>query len=319
MRRYRIVEDENSTGSLNSPMEPRESEFPFTQAAAPISFQSKSQRNAVILFSLTTVLLFADQNLMAPNLTAIAEDFGFDEDEKDRKLGGDISLAFFLLGAPASLLIGILADTAERPFVFACTVLIGEGACFASYFTKTYEMLYVCRAITGFAVGGAFPVIYSVLGDMFAADSRHKVSAIVSFGVGAGIAVGQAIAGYIGPTFGWRVPFLLVSFPAIGCALAVLFFVDDPERGAMEQAVLEKSEDDGILLVPISSQTDISSKQENKSTPPKQGRDSDGIMLNRDSTIQGEDSPLAVRNFFKLISTPTMLLALIQGAPGKKQ
>jgi len=42
-------------------------------------------------------LLFGDQNLLAPNLTAAADEFGFDDEEKDRKLCGDIALAFFCL------------------------------------------------------------------------------------------------------------------------------------------------------------------------------------------------------------------------------
>jgi MFS family permease len=116
------------------------------------------------LFSLTTVLLFADQNLMSPNLTAIADDFGLDAADRDRMLGGDISLAFFLLGAPASFLVGHLADTCDRAAVFAWTVGIGESACLATYWVSTYRQLYVCRAVTGFSVGGALPVIYSTMG-----------------------------------------------------------------------------------------------------------------------------------------------------------
>jgi MFS family permease len=101
---------------------------------------------------------------MSPNLTAIAKDFGLDDEERDRKLGGDISLAFFLLGAPASFLVGFLADTCDRPVLFAWTVGIGECACLLTYWASTYGQLYVCRAVTGFSVGGALPVIYSVLG-----------------------------------------------------------------------------------------------------------------------------------------------------------
>lgn len=49
--------------------------------------QQNERRWAVALFSVTTILLFADQNLMAPNLSAIAKDFGFDEAQRDQKLG----------------------------------------------------------------------------------------------------------------------------------------------------------------------------------------------------------------------------------------
>jgi hypothetical protein len=57
---------------------------------------SGKRRWAVALFSACTILLFADQNLMSPNLTAIATDFGFSNEERDQKLGGQIALAFFV-------------------------------------------------------------------------------------------------------------------------------------------------------------------------------------------------------------------------------
>jgi hypothetical protein len=57
---------------------------------------SGERRRAVTLFSACTILLFADQNLMSPNLTAIAADFGFSDEERDKKLGGQIALAFFV-------------------------------------------------------------------------------------------------------------------------------------------------------------------------------------------------------------------------------
>jgi len=41
--------------------------------------------------------MFDDQNLMGPNLTLIAEDFGM-TDVKDQYLGGLVPLVFWLLG-----------------------------------------------------------------------------------------------------------------------------------------------------------------------------------------------------------------------------
>jgi hypothetical protein len=102
------------------------------------------KRWTVVLYSLTTILLFADQNLLAPNLSQAAEEFGFDNNERDKKLGGDIALAFFVLGAPASFMVGCGADSdsISRSFLFGLIVLIGEGACFLTYFTTTYRGLY---------------------------------------------------------------------------------------------------------------------------------------------------------------------------------
>ena len=78
----------------------------FNDANSPIMVKDKmnnwQRKYTLFLYSITTVLLFADQNLLAPNLSAAAEEFGFENDERDKRLGGDIALAFFLLGAPAS-------------------------------------------------------------------------------------------------------------------------------------------------------------------------------------------------------------------------
>jgi hypothetical protein len=166
---HRISSQETLQNSphLPSPLSSRESSSSMggSITAETINTSTVGERRwALAVFSLTTILLFADQNLMSPNLTTIADDFGLDAVERDKKLGGDISLAFFLLGAPASFLVGFLADTFDRSVVFALTVVIGECACLATYWVQTYSQLYVCRAITGFSLGGALPVIYSVLG-----------------------------------------------------------------------------------------------------------------------------------------------------------
>jgi MFS family permease len=296
---------------------------------------------------------------MSPNLTAIAEYFGLDDDERDRKLGGDISLAFFLLGAPASFLVGFLADSCDRAKVFGWTVGIGEMACLLTYFVQTYEQMYICRAITGFSVGGALPVIYSILGDLFAAEDRHVVSAMVSFGVGAGISVGQAVAGYLGPTFGWRLPFLVISVPALICAVVVYFTVKDPERGVMERAFLDMrnpdDEEGGVALVPTSSSANfqsaedddvsleattsprrlstsdsvssldrrkLASRPRNFSSPnsiqndPMTEAQFDSILSEHYNTLCSKDWTIHLRSTYKLLSTPTVLLALLQGAPG---
>jgi len=201
---------------------------------------SDAQRKwAVTLYAATTTLLFADQNLLSPNLSAAADEFGFDDETRDKKLGGHIALAFWLLGAPAAFLVGCMADALPRAPLFAITVCIGEGSCLATYFTTTYEQLFLTRALTGISVGGALPLIASVLGDLYQAKDRSVVMAAVGIGTGIGIALGQGIAGFVGPIYGWRLPFLIVSVPAIICALLVLITVRDPERGGNEEAYLQ--------------------------------------------------------------------------------
>jgi MFS family permease len=197
--------------------------------------------------------------------------------------------------------------------------------------------------------------------DMFGAEDRHVVSAMVSFGMGAGISVGQAVAGYLGPTFGWRLPFLVVSIPALVCALVVYFTVQDPPRGGMERAVLERQqpEEEGeVALVPSSSWSsktmpdpggdgihpldpaDVSNGGHfNRLSERRKFQSSRQSLLEYRNSLSAKDSPVMdehfdeaigehyesfggkdwavhLRSTLKLLSTPTVLLSLLQGAPG---
>lgn len=47
-------------------------------------FDSWQRNYTLSLYAITSVLLFADQNLLAPNLSQAATEFGFNDDEKDK-------------------------------------------------------------------------------------------------------------------------------------------------------------------------------------------------------------------------------------------
>ena len=139
--------------------------------------------------------IYSDQNLMAPNLTAIGHFFGYSDDERDAKLGGQISVAFFLLGLPAALIIGVLCDVVERKRVLVWTLIIGQGPCLLTVFVTEFWQLFILRTLTGVAVGGALPLVYSISGDLFPPSSRSYASAVVGIGSSLGGMAGQGVAG----------------------------------------------------------------------------------------------------------------------------
>ena len=50
-----------------------------------VALLTTGQRYYMIgIFTMTAALLYADQNLMAPLLTPIAREFGFDDEKRDR-------------------------------------------------------------------------------------------------------------------------------------------------------------------------------------------------------------------------------------------
>ena len=180
--------------------------------------------------------MFADQNLMGPNLTLIAEDFGM-TDVKDQYLGGLIPLVFWLLGGSVALFIGYCTDLMSRKNLFALIVFIGEIPCFLSGFTETYPQFFVMRALTGIGIGGIVPLTYSLLGDLYSANERIKVVTLIGLASGTGIAIGQLVSGMMGDSFGWRLPFILFAFPNFILGALFFFTVEEPQRGQMDRNV----------------------------------------------------------------------------------
>ena len=187
-----------------------------------------------LLIMLVTACLFADQNLMAPNLTEIRLEFNMTKEEGDRKLGGEIALALFIVGGPASLLVGYLADKINRRKLYCFVILLGEFGCLMTVFVSEFWHLFVLRAMTGIALGGALPLVFSMLGDMYDAKERVKVSAVVGIGWSLGTLLGQFMAGVVGPALGWRMPFVIVAVPSSVLAVVFLFVAVDPVRAAMD-------------------------------------------------------------------------------------
>ena len=79
--------------------------------------------------------------------------------EKDRKLGGDIAIAFFGFGAPASLFVGWLADFVDRRRLFVAIILIGEMGALSTVFATTYSQVLTAVVDTDIGVDGCrYPI-----------------------------------------------------------------------------------------------------------------------------------------------------------------
>eukprot|EP00808_Paulinella_micropora_P032351 g67651.t1 len=240
-----------------------------------VLWRARCKHYPLLVYLLTTFCLFADQNILAPHLSAAAKEFGFGEVQRDKKLGGELALAFFVVGAPVSLLVGHFADSVNRTRLFALVVFLGEGSCGATYWTTTYRGLFICRMLTGISIGAALPLVFSLTGDLYPASQRTLVASAVSISGGLGGASGQFLSGFTGAK-NWRLPFLLVAVPSLGCVGLLLFAIREPVRGGAEE-VLKQS-----------------------------GRRGAGPTLPANRCQQ----------FKELLRTPSVLLVLLQGLPG---
>lgn len=76
--------------------------------------------------------------------------------------------------------------------------MIGEAPCIATYWVRHFWQLLLLRLMTGISLGGILPLTLSLLGDLYPADQRSYVAALVQVSTGFGMAVGQMIAALVG-------------------------------------------------------------------------------------------------------------------------
>ena len=201
-------------------------------SSSPLAEKKTNNNNKleIVLLTLTTGFLFADQNVMAPNLTAIADDFGFDEIERDKKLGGEISLAFFVIGGTASMAIALLIDKADRRWLFTGTVILGEVSCALTGLSRNFSEFFWLRALTGISIGGALPIFMSMFADYFPTGQRARSTVFAGIAMSVGTGLGQTVASFVE----WRISFVLVSVPAILTTLIFALTAKDIKRGGKE-------------------------------------------------------------------------------------
>ena len=201
------------------------------------TYLSRTDYISIALLFALSFFLFADQNLMGPNLTQIATDFGFNDIERDVKLGGEISLVFWLIGGVVTLFFGYFTDLVSRKKLLIISILAGEIPCFLTGFVQTYEQFFWLRALTGIGIGAIIPITYSLIGDYFPSNVRSSITGYLGLVVGLGIGGGQLLAGMIGPEYGWKLPFIIVAAPNFIILLLYALFGTEPKRGQSDKNV----------------------------------------------------------------------------------
>jgi len=194
---------------------------------------------SLALLFILSFFLFADQNLMGPNLSQIADEFGFNNIERDIKLGGEISLVFWLIGGFFTLFFGYFTDIASRKKLLIISMLFGEIPCFLTGFVETYQQFFWLRALTGIGIGAIIPITYSLLADYFPSNMRSAATGYLGLVVGLGIGGGQLLAGITGPEYGWKISFIIVSVPNFILLLLYALFATEPKRGKSDKNTVD--------------------------------------------------------------------------------
>jgi putative MFS transporter len=125
-----------------------------------------------------------------------------------------------------------------------------------------YEMLLICRFLTGFGLGGELPAASTLVSEFSPVASRGRnVVILESFWAWGWIAA--ALAAYLAiPLYGWRVAFFIGAVPAVFAAVLRLMIPESPRyleiRGRYQEAdrLVRKMEKQAGISSAVSSSGD---------------------------------------------------------------
>ena len=213
---------------------------PYEETPSSVSSSRRIEHHHkhAMLLCLAFFCIWTSQNLMSPNLSLIAEDFGYDDPlDRDRLFGSNLALVGLVLSLPLSACIGFATDIVRsRRLLISATLLAGGLATLWTGVSNTYYEILISRFIQCAAMSGSVPCVFSLMSDWFHETERNAASAVFQASMGAGILIGQCYSGFT-TNLGWRHPFLVSGFATVISSVLVLAFVTDPVRGGREGAL----------------------------------------------------------------------------------
>ena len=155
----------------------------------------------------------AEVLLLGFALPAIIAEFGISTAQ-----GGLIATATFAGMLVGAWFWGTISDYVGRRAGFQLTVLIFALFGLLSAFAPSWEWLLVIRFITGFGLGGALPLDFSLYAEFLPTKNRGRNLVILESFWALGTVIAAGLAWVLVPNFGWR-PLLASS--AVAAALVL--------------------------------------------------------------------------------------------------
>ena len=151
----------------------------------------------------------------------------------------DLHLADWQLGSLASIfmivyicyapVMGVLGDRFSRTRLIGISALVWSFATLLSAAAKNFSHLLFARGLTGVGEGGFTTIAQPFLAEHAPKEKHASLLALFGLALPLGSALGYALGGVIGQTWGWRLAFIGLGVPGVLLGLCA-FFLPDKER-----------------------------------------------------------------------------------------
>lgn len=200
------------------------------------------RRRVILLFTAVLSLQSADSGAVGALAPQLEQSFRIGNTE----LGLLVTVSS-LVGAFASLPVGVLTDRTRRVRLLVAAICFWAVAMVATGLSVDYTMLLISRLGLGAVSAVAGPTVPSLIGDFFAPSERSRVYSFVLTGDVLGAGAGLLVAGDLGALAGWRVAFFLLAIPSVTLAVLLHRLMPEPARDGRSRL---SSGDDGMSRDP---------------------------------------------------------------------
>ncbi|MDR2587009.1 MAG: MFS transporter, partial [Coriobacteriales bacterium] len=171
-------------------------------------------RKVIFLVGIGWLFDAMDQGMVSGVIAAIGVDWTLSA----AQLGflGSAGMLGMILGAALS---GIASDRWGRRTVVMFTLALFSVGSALSGLSVSYEMLLICRFLTGFGLGGELPAASTLVSEFSPVASRGRNVVILESFWAWGWIAAALVAYLVIPPFGWRVAFFVGAVPALFAAV----------------------------------------------------------------------------------------------------
>ena len=148
---------------------------------------------------------------------------------------GLLNSVALLVGAVATVPVGLLVDRARRIPLLSASILLWSAATLFGAFAHSYYGLLLTRVGLGAVAATAGPAIAALTGDYFPSRERGRIYGYILSGEIAGTAVGFVVSGSVASILSWRVSFVLLALPGFFLARSLWRTVPEPRRGGQSR------------------------------------------------------------------------------------
>ena len=191
---------------------------------------------AVFLLSLAAFASAASLRATDPLLPQIAADFSVTTGTASAAV-----TAFALSYGLLQVVCGPLGDRYGRYRTIAAAAFVSAFGSAACALAPSLDALVAARLVSGATIGAFIPLALAWIGDTVAYEKRQPLLARFLVGQMAGVAFGNAAAGWLGEHFGWRTIFYALAVLLLVIALFLFAELRNPlvrsaARGSMRES-----------------------------------------------------------------------------------